>query len=259
MKPAVATGTFTVKNVKCDGTSLTLPFGGVRRVTDAGAGEPINDPDDNDFFSVFVGCGTSRTRLNVGQNVTIGFGEEVCFTVEFTPTIPPVVSATTNLSASEVLPADFSSEVVLDGISPVMIRARVDSGVKLINPATGDSNNPVVTICQSGNNQFTVRYHAWSRSKADVRSVKYEFLNSSGGVIKTIDVDLAGPISGTSLVNGQSFNIEQSFNGTGVSSVRVTLNGVNSSATATSGSISSSCLSAFNRYRNNARRCFCPA
>jgi hypothetical protein len=258
VKPAVATGTFTVKNVKCDGTSLTLPFAGVRRVTDAGAGKPINDPDDNDFFSVFVGCGASRTRLNVGQSVTIGFGEEVCFTVEFTPTTPPVTSATTNLSASDVLPADFNSEVVLDGISPVMIRARVDSGVKLINPATGDSNNPVVTVCQSGNNQFTVRYHAWSPSKALIQSVKYEFLNSSGGVIKAIDVDLAGPISGTSLVNGQSFNIEQSFSGTGVSSVRVTLNGVNSSATATSGSISSSCSSALQSLSQQRATLFLP-
>jgi uncharacterized repeat protein (TIGR01451 family) len=244
VKPVVDTGTFTVKNVKCDGTSLTLPFGGVRRLTDAGAGKPINDPDDNDFFSVFIGCGASRTRLNVGQNVTIGFGEEVCFTVEFNPTIPPVASATTNLSASEVLPADFRSEVVLDGINPVVIRARVDGGVRLIDPATGSSNNPVVTICQSGNNEFTVRYHAWSPSKSDVRSVKYEFLDSSGGVIKTLDVDLAGPIAGTSLVNGQSFNIEQSFSGTGVSSVRVTLNGASSSSTATSGSISSNCPSA---------------
>ena len=244
VKPVVDTGTFTVKNVKCDGTSLTLPFGGVRRLTDAGAGKPINDPDDNDFFSVFIGCGASRTRLNVGQNISIGFGEEVCFTVEFDPTIPPVASATTNLSASEVLPADFRSEVVLDGINPVVIRARVDGGVRLIDPATGSSNNPVVTICQSGNNEFTVRYHAWSPSKSDVRSVKYEFLDSSGSVIKTLDVDLAGPISGTSLVNGQSFNIEQSFSGTGVSSVRVTLNGANSSSTATSGSISSNCPSA---------------
>ena len=258
VKPAVATGTFTVKNVKCDRTSLTLPFGGVRRVTDAGAGKPINDPDDNDFFSVFIGCGNTRTKLNVGQNVTIGFNEEACFTVEFNPKVPPVASATTNLSASEVLPADFKSEVVLDGITPVSIRARVDSGVKLIDPATGDSNNPVVTICQSGNNQFTVRYHAWSASKADVRSVKYEFLDGSGGVIKTIDVDLAGPISGTSLVNGQSFNVEQSFSGTGVSSVRVTLSGANSSATATSGAISSNCTSAIQLQSQQRATLFLP-
>ncbi len=258
VKPAVATGTFTVKNVKCDRTSLTLPFGGVRRVTDAGAGKPINNPDDNKFFSVFTGCGNLRTKLNVGQNVTIGFNEEVCFTVEFTPTIPPVGTATTNLSASEVLPGDFKSEVLLAGISPVMIRARVASEVKLIDPATGDSNNPVVTLCQSGTDQFTVRYHAWSPSKADVRSVKYDFLDSSGGTIKTIDVDLAGPISGTSLVNGQSFNVEQSFSGTGVSSVRVTLNGPSSSSTATSGSISPSCPSAIQLQSQQRATLFLP-
>ena len=258
VKPAIATGTFSVKNVKCDGTSLTLPFGGVRRVTDAGAGNPINNPDDNKFFSVFIQNGNLQTKLNVGQNVTIGFNQVVTFTVEFTPTVPPVVSSTTNLSASDVLPGDFKSEVVLSGISPVMIRARVASGVKLIDPATGNTNNPVVTICGSGNNQFTVRYHAWSPSKADVRSVKYDFLDGSGGTIKSIDVDLAGPISGTSLVNGQSFNIEQSFNGSGVSSVRVTLSGANSSATATSGSISSNCSSALQLQSQQRATLFLP-
>ena len=258
VKPAVATGTFSIKNVKCDRTSLTLPFGGVRRVTDAGSGKPINDVDDNDLFSVFVGCGATRTKLNVGQNLTIGFNDEVCLTVEFNPTIPAVASSTNNLSASEVLPDDFKSEVVFDGINPVMIRARVDSGVKLINPATGDPNDPVVTICDSGNNQFTVRYHVWSPSKADVQSVKYEFLNSSGGVIKTIDVDLAGPLSGTSLVDGQSFNVEQSFSGTGVSAVRITLTGGGSSVTATSGSISSSCSSAIQLLSQRRATLFLP-
>jgi hypothetical protein len=250
VKPAQATGSFTIRNTGC--SPLTLTFRGIQRVTDRGR---FLNPDDRAFFSVFRQNpdGTAGDEL-IGSNVpggiqvTLAPDESRSFIVRFEPSIPAIrgCSDSNCLRAEDVLPNNFISELLFDGsTSTVRFNASVARGVKLIDPQNPGSNNPVVTLCRIGD-EFVVRYHVFSSDKSDVRTVRYEFLDSSNNVISTVDnVDLAGPLSQSSVANGQSFNVEHAFLGAAdnqqVNRVRVTVTGSNSSSTGASTPIGTNC------------------
>jgi hypothetical protein len=250
VKPAQSTGTFTITNTGCSPLNLTLRA--LERVTDRAR---FRNPDDRAFFSVFLrnpdgSAGEELIGRNVpaGRQLSIAPNEAFGFVVRFEPIIPRVAGCTdsTCLRAEDVLPNSFVSELLFDGTtSAVRFNASVARGVKLIDPQNPASNNPVVTLCRGGD-EFIIRYHVFSTDKADVRTARYEFLDSSNNVVATVDnVDLAGPLSQSNVVNGQPFNVEHAFAGANsnqqVNSVRVTVSGSNSSSTATSTPISTNC------------------
>lgn len=246
-KKRIKFGEFSILNGGCG--VLGLVFKPPRRITDQ---SKFSNTDDSAFFSVFSRApdGSPTGPNLIGQQVTIGPGvsNQRSFVVRFAPSIPKVTGKTTGLSASDVVPNSFQSMLSFDGTTAtVTINAAVRPGVKLIDPVN-PANPAVATLCRSGN-QFIVRYWIYDSNKSDVKSAKYEFLDSAGNVITTIDnVDLAGPLSQSGLVNGQSFNVENAFTGandnTNVVKVRVTVFGGNSSDTVTSDALQSSCGSA---------------
>jgi hypothetical protein len=204
----------------------------------------LRDVDDTRFFSIFeANPDGTPGRLLIGRDDSGNLVMETitipltpagdpgrAFIAQFKPSVPAVAGGTDNLRAVDVVPSNFQSEVVLEGTDQrICLRAEVNRGVALINPDNGSVNNPVVAVCRSGD-QLLVRYHIYDSDKSDVRSVTYEFLDSSGTILQVIDnVDLAGPLSQSSLVSGQSFTVEQAFTGGAeVATVRVTVAGTNS-------------------------------
>ena len=172
------------------------------------------------------------------------------FVIEFNATIPPLAGETSNLDTEEVLPDNFTSVLTFVGSSQTLtINARVQERVKLIDPANPQGDSGGVTLCRSGD-EFIVRYSIYDSRTSDVRSARYEFLDSSDRVVRTVDgVDLAGPVGQRNLVNGQSFSVEQRFTGADdneeVVRVRVTVSGSNSSASAVSSRINQNCNGSF--------------
>jgi hypothetical protein len=233
-----STGTFTISNPGC--ATLSVSLKGISRVTDAGS---LSNTDDRAFFSVFK---EGETIDRVGQTVTISGSGEQRFVVEFHPTVPPT-STIAGRSASNILPNDFMSRLVINdgtGDKEIRLHAGADVGVKLIDPNDPAGSASAVTVCRSGD-IFTVTYFVYDSSKADIKTVTYDFLDSSDKVLKTVsNVDLGGAISNSSLLNGQSFKVDHDFSGAGdnssVAKVRVTVAASNS-ASATSSGISSSC------------------
>jgi hypothetical protein len=262
VKPAQSTGTFTIQNTGCSPLNLTIRA--LERVTDRSR---FRNPDDRAFFSVFLrnpdgSAGEELIGRNVpaGRQLSIAPNDTVGFVVRFEPTIPQVAGCTdsTCLRAEDVLPNSFVSELLFDGTtSAVRFNASVARGVKLIDPDNPNSNTPVVTLCRGGD-EFIIRYHVFSTDKSDVRTARYEFLDSSNNVVTTIDnVDLAGPLSQSNVVNGQPFNVEHAFAGANsneqVNSVRVTVSGSNSSSTATSSAISTNCAASLQLFGRGQR------
>jgi HYR domain len=240
------TGEFTV-NAGCAPVNLSLV--GFRRATDAGK---FRNDDDSAFFSVFKKGEENNPNANLigKQAVLIPKKGSQTFVVQFHPVIPAPAACVNNtcLSASDVLPDDFLSKLIVNDGSDkeITIHARTDAGVKLIDPANPSSANSAVTICRSGD-EFTVTYYVYDSSKADVKNVKYEFLDSSDKAIKVIDnVDLGAAIAKTALVNGQSFKVDHPFSGaddnSDVAKVKITVTGAGgSTVSATSSGVSSSC------------------
>jgi hypothetical protein len=248
-----ARGNFMISNTGCAPITLTLKP--IRRVTDQNR---FRETDDSEFFSVFrAGADGKPTGEDLtGRQVTInpGTNNKQSFVVQFDPVIPSIANATSNLRTEDVLPDSFVSVLAFEGTDRTLtINASVEKKVKLIDPDDPQNGDPEVTLCRSGN-EFIVRYHVFDANKADVRNVKYEFLDSSNNVVRTVDnVDLAGPIGERSLVNGQSFSVEQRFTGAndnqGVVRVRVTVFGSNTSFSATSSQINQNCSASLLRQR----------
>ena len=240
-----ARASFMISNTSCGPFVLTFPV--IRRVTDQNR---FRETDDSEFFSVFrAGADGSPTGEDLtGRQVTINPGQanKQTFVVQFDAVIPPIAGATSNLRTEEVLPDNFVSTLTFEGFNQTLtINARVQERVKLIDPDDPQSDSAEVTLCRSGD-EFIVRYHVFDSRTSDVRSARYEFLDSSDRIIRTVDnVDLAGPVSERNLVNGQSFSVEQRFSGANdnqrVVRVRVTVSGNNSSATAVSSQINQNC------------------
>ncbi|HEX5735180.1 MAG TPA: HYR domain-containing protein [Blastocatellia bacterium] len=254
-----ARGTFMLTNTGC--APLVFAFQPFRRVTDQ---DRFRETDDSEFFSVFSADanGNPIGENLISRSVTLGQGQanKRTFVVEFNATIPALAGETSNLDTVEVLPDSFISVLTLfPSNQTVTINARVEPRVKLINPANPQGDNGGVTLCRSGN-EFIVTYNVYDSRTSDVRSARYEFLDSSDRVVRTVDgVDLAGPIAQRNLVNGQSFSVEQRFSGANdndeVVRVRVTVSGSNSSATAVSGRVNQNCngslLRQFKEWRFN--------
>ena len=154
----------------------------------------------------------------------------------------------------DVLPDSFVSVLGFEGTDRTLtINASVEKKVKLIDPDDPQNGASEVTFCRSGND-FIVRYFVFDSNTADVRSAKYEFLDSSNNIVSTVDnVDLAGPVGERGLVNGQSFSVEQRFTGANDNDravkVRVTLPGSSTSFSATSSQINQNCGASLLRQR----------
>lgn len=240
-----ARGTFMLTNIGCAPSAFN--FEAIRRVTDQ---TRFRETDDSEFFSVFSadanGNPTGENLLGRAATVNPGAANKRTFVIEFNATIPPLAGETSNLDTEEVLPDNFTSVLTFGASSQTLtINARVEARVKLIDPANPQGDNGGGTLCRSGD-EFIVRYSIYDSRAADVRSARYEFLDSSDRVVRTIDgVDLAGPVAQRNLVNGQSFSVEQRFTGANdneeVVRVRVTVSGSNSSASAVSGRINQNC------------------
>ncbi|HJQ69688.1 MAG TPA: HYR domain-containing protein [Blastocatellia bacterium] len=240
-----ARGTFMITNVGC--ASSPILFAEIRRETNRNR---FAELDDSEFFSVFRadanGNPTGGNLINTAVTINPGAANKQTFVVEFIASIPAPAGKTSDLETDQVLPNNFISILTLGAFNQtVTINARVQERVKLIDPADPQGDGSSVTLCRSGD-EFIVRYNVYDSDKTDVRSARYEFLDSSDRVVRTVDnVDLSGPISGQDLVNGQSFSVEQRFSGANdngqVVRVRVTVSGRNSSARATSSQISQNC------------------
>ena len=240
-----ARGTFMISNAGC--APITLTFKPITRVTNQNR---FRETDDSEFFSVFrAGADGAPTGEDLtGTRITINPGQanKQTFVVQFNPVIPSTANATSNLRTEDVLPDSFVSVLGFEGTDRTLtINASVEKKVKLIDPDDPQNGDAEVTLCRSGN-EFIVRYNVFDANAADVRSARYEFLDSSNNVVRTVDnVDLTGPVGERGLVNGQSFSVEQRFTGANdnqqVVRVRVTVSGSNTSFTATSSQINQNC------------------
>ena len=240
-----ARGSFMISNSGC--APVTLTFRPITRSTNQNR---FRETDDSEFFAVFrAGADGKPTGEDLtGTQVTInpGAANKQNFVVQFDPLIPSTANATSNLRTEDVLPDSFVSVLGFEGTDRTLtINASVEKKVKLIDPDDPQNGDAEVTLCRSGN-EFIVRYNVFDSNAADVRSVKYEFLDSSGNVVRTVDnVDLTGPVGDRGLVNGQSFSVEQRFTGANDNEaavrVRVTVSASNTSFTATSSQINQNC------------------
>jgi hypothetical protein len=234
VKPAATEALFTVENTGC--VPLTITPKALTRITDGGK----MNPDDSTFFKVTLANGQPFT------SATLKRGDlPLQLKVQFSPSVPALSSCGSSppssacLKAANVLPSSFQSMLSFSGTDKTVIfTAGSAKGVKLIDPANPSAANGVVQLCRSSD-QFTVTYFIYDSDSSDVKSVKYEFLDSSGGTVKVIDnVDLTGPIGQAGLVNGMSFKIRQIFSGANdnanVTKVRVTVTGGGSSSSAES-------------------------
>jgi HYR domain len=232
-KKRTATGQFSIQNTGCG--RLTLTFKAVNRVTDQ---SKLSDTDDSAFFSFFRSAADgSPTGPNLlGQQVTIdpGASNQQTFVVMFRPPGVPADRGSSPLRAMDVVPNSFQSMLSFAGTDKtVTFNAGAKPGVQLIDP--------LVSICRSGD-QFSTTFHLYDSDKTDVSTATFEFLDSSDRVIGTINVDLAGPISKASIVNGQSLTVVQNTTvDDRVSKVRVMVSGASSSDQATSNGLQSTC------------------
>ena len=258
-----AAGAFMISNTGC--APLTLTFRPVRRVTNQ---DRFRETDDSEFFSVFraTADGAATGDNLTGRQVTINPGQAAkqSFVVQFEALIPSLAGSTSNLETDQVLPDNFISVLAFEGTDRTLtINARVQQRVKLLDPDDPQGNGAEVTLCRSGD-EFTARYHVFDPNTSDVRSARYEFLDSSNNVVRTIEnVDLAGPIAESGLVNGQSFSVEQRFSGANDNPeavrVRVTVSGSNSSSTATSSQVNQNCSGLLLKFRRLEVTLYLPA
>jgi hypothetical protein len=234
VKPVAVTSSFTITNDGCapvelSARSLTRSIGGSERAESSG------------FLTITLGGSTFTS-------VTLEPGEVKTFDARFNPSVPGLSSCASSsqipdcLRPSDVLPNNFQAQLSFNGTDKtVTLNATVDKGAKLIDPSNPSGPNSLVKLCKSGDT-FTVTYYIYDSDLADVKNVKYEFLDDADKVVKVIDgVDLAGPLGKAGLVSGMSFKVEQTFSGADdnseVTKVRIT---VNSSVSAT-GQVGTGC------------------
>ena len=241
VKPTSTQATFTIENTGCP--PLTVSPRAITRVTDGGR----MNADDSMFFTVTLANGQPFTSVSLVK------GEApMQLKVTFNPSVPRLSTCGSSapssscLSASNVLPSSFQTVMSFNGTDKtVAFTAGAAKGVKLIDSANPSATNGVAQLCRSGD-QFTVTYFIYDSDTSDVKTVKYEFLDSSGNTVKVLDnIDLAGPVSKAGLVNGMSFKVSQTFSGANdndnVTKVRVTLTGVGGSSSTAESSGSSGC------------------
>lgn len=217
--------TFTISNESCFDVDVLLAE--LARTTTAGG--RITDLDDRFFFEVFMvdpnNPGGPGVLVPIGGQVTIPDDESRTFRVEFDPVMPPVVGGTSNLKARDVLPNSFRSEarLLVNGVPLVIpIGGRVKTAFRLIDPSD-PADPPLVTFSRSGSS-VTVDFSAYD-SNRNVQRATYEFLNGSGGLVRSFTIDVSGALNGSTVVRGQSFTVRQRFSNadSSISSVRVTV------------------------------------
>jgi hypothetical protein len=240
VKPTSTEATFTVENIGC--ASLTVSPRAINRVTDGGR----MNADDSTFFKVTLANGQPFTSASLVK------GAPLQLKVTFNPSVPSLSTCGTSgpssacLRASNVLPSSFQSVLSFNGTDKtVTFTAGAAQGVKLIDSTNPSATNGVAQLCRSGD-QFVVTYFLYDSNTSDVKTVKYEFLDSSGDTVKVLDnVDLAGPISRAGFVNGISFKVSQAFSGANdndnVTKVRVTVTGVGGSSSTAESAGNSGC------------------
>lgn len=240
VKPTSTEATFTVENIGC--ASLTVSPRAINRVTDGGR----MNADDSTFFKVTLANGQPFTSASLVK------GAPLQLKVTFNPSVPSLSTCGTSgpssacLRASNVLPSSFQSVLSFNGTDKtVTFTAGAAQGVKLIDSTNPSATNGVAQLCRSGD-QFVVTYFLYDSNTSDGKTVKYEFLDSSGDTVKVLDnVDLAGPISRAGFVNGMSFKVSQAFSGANdndnVTKVRVTVTGVGGSSSTAESTGNSGC------------------
>jgi hypothetical protein len=223
------TKSFTISNTGCQ--TLTLTAATLTR------GGQIDD--GNAFVVTAQGSST-------GFPVTIGGGQSVTIIVAFNPVIPRV--ATGQVRPRDLLPSSITDTLTIATSAGNPITITLIGGVKprirFIDP-NDPSAAPVVTLCRSGD-EFLVTFSAYDANTNLSRAV-YQFKDSAGrniGAPITID-NLGSVLQQQGIQTGQSFTLSQRFTGANgnqnVSTVEVTIFDGESSDTATSSALGSTC------------------
>lgn len=229
-------GSFSIENTGC--SPLVVSFASLIR-----NGFSVRLGDDVahfDIASMFIGPN--------GPAVAIPAGQTQSFTATFDPAIPIVVTRANKVRAAQVLAATIISTLNLqhNGCAKsdkrVILTARVDGAVRLIDPKSPRSN-PLVTLTRSGN-ELSVSFSVFD-SDLDVNTVNYEFFkirdnqcSEESVPAEIFDKDLGKAVSARNLITGQSFTVIQRFSGAKdnpeAGCVRVTVSDGRSSASANS-------------------------
>jgi uncharacterized repeat protein (TIGR01451 family) len=206
--------TFTVENVGC--IQLVLTFKSLNRIGADVVGGRISDPDDRKLFDLsLVDAAGNETSLDILSDVRIAPGQKQIFKVRFIPIIPAVAKGTRGLTANQALPDEINSVLTFaqNGGPDIEIRlvGHLDTALTLINPDNPRSQ-PLV-IFSRVENEFIVEYSIYDPN-LDVNKATYQFLDKRNRpAAPLISVDLTALIRQAGFVRGQSFTLEQRFNG----------------------------------------------
>lgn len=206
--------TFTVENVGC--IQLVLTFKSLNRIGADVVGGRISDPDDRKLFDLsLVDAAGNETSLDILSDVRIAPGQKQIFKVRFIPIIPAVAKGTKGLTADQALPDEINSVLTFaqNGGPDIEIRlvGHLDTALTLINPENPRSQ-PLV-IFSRVENEFIIEYSIYDPN-LDVNKATYQFLDKRNRpAAPLISVDLTALIRQAGFVRGQSFTLEQRFNG----------------------------------------------
>jgi hypothetical protein len=206
--------TFTIENVGC--IQLVLTFKSLNRIGADVVSGRISDPDDRKLFDLsLVDAAGNETPLDILSDVRIAPGQKQIFKVRFIPLIPAVAKGTRGLTANQALPDEINSVLTFaqNGGPDIEIRlvGHLDTALTLINPDNPRSQ-PLV-IFSRVEKEFIIEYSIYDPN-LDVNKVTYQFLDKRNRpAAPPISVDLTALIRQAGFVRGQSFTLEQRFNG----------------------------------------------
>jgi hypothetical protein len=214
---------FSVQNT---GGATALTLASLQR-TAPNVNRLANLDDSRLFIISLVDAQQVETPLTIGSRINVGRGETKNFCVRFNPLIPPLSGATTGLPASEVIPDVINSALnfsVQGGTTlTVPLVGRVSTEVVFTNPDK-PKKQPVFSFQHNGD-MFVVTHTNYD-SNSNVKTARYEFLDSSGQST-AFDIDLTGAIRDRNLLTGQTFQVQTQFSGANshpeITSVRLTV------------------------------------
>lgn len=219
--------TFTIENTSF--ASLPLTLDAVNRTGGDVDGQHISDPREADLYVLSVINAGSETPLQLGETVTLASGERTGFCLRVNLTVPGLVGATTNLSATQVIPDLIDTQVIFrqpNGPRLILhVRVHVETAVRFINP--NDPRREAIPSFTISGNEFEVTFAVFDPN-LDLNRAKYEFLDAGGAVVAgPFEIDLMQSLLESHLVRGQSFAISQRFTGASshpeAKAVRVTI------------------------------------
>ncbi len=242
--PSPPSNTFSIENTGCAPLSVRLAVN--RTGADVSSGK-ITNPDDSAAFPINLinadGTETPLTFVVGSAQLQISGGQRLRFRIAFNPMIPAPANATTNLSASHVLPAEITSALTIaqdgGGTQAVPLIGLISTRAKMINPLA-TRLAPLVVLAKTGV-EYAVEFSAYD-SNLDIYLAAYQFLDSAGRPIGDApNFDLIEPIRQKGVLKGQSFTVVQRFVATSLrtepNKVRVTLYDREGSETVLSGEI----------------------